>query len=190
MRFFTRSLLGAALVICSTPLARAENMSVGVGPTGEFFVIDGHPDLSTGFGGHIYFDYRWAPQISTQFSVDVTTQDGRNAESGDNNILLFGIPTIDFKYYMIKSTGRIDPYVGLGVGFFLVSEGSNGTNGTMAMGLGADVTVGADFYFTPQLSGNVRTTFHSIGLVNSPSGNNNGTGLFPLTTAASVAFHF
>ncbi|MBI4238268.1 MAG: hypothetical protein HY696_07625 [Deltaproteobacteria bacterium] len=184
-----RWVLSVCLAVIIPTIAWAENMSVGLGPTGHFFLIDGTPQLSPGFGGHVYFDYRWAPQISTQFGIDVTTEGGKGPQAGDNDILFFAIPTVDFKYYFVKSSGRIDPYALLGIGFFMTSEGS-ADNGTLAMGLGANAGVGVDLYFTPAVSANIGATFHSIGMIQSLSGANNGSGLFPVTASGSVAFHF
>ncbi len=185
-KIFLLAIVGSLCAIMHT--AHAENMSVGVGPSGHFYFVNGNPALSTGLGGHIFFDYRWAPQISTQFSVNVTTQDGKRANSGDNDLLLFSIPTVDFKYYFLKSGGRFDPYGLLGVGFFLISEGSR-SDGTFAVGFGADAGAGIDFYLTPTLSTNLAAVFHSIGMIGALKGDN-GSGLFPFATTGSLAFHF
>lgn len=184
---------GIALLACCCllgPIAvHAENMSVGIGPTGQFFLIDGNPQLGPGLGGHIFFDYRWAPQVSTQFTFHVTTENGKNGNAGDNDILFFTIPAITFKYYFIRDGGRFDPYGSLGVGLYMTSEGSR-SDGTLAFGFGANAGLGFDCYLTPQLSAKLESTFHSIGMINALRGNNNGAGLFPITAAGSIAFHF
>lgn len=187
-RHWVLLLLAFGLLTMSAP-AFAENMSIGVGADGNFYLIDGRPQLDPGVGGHIYFDYRFAPQLSSQVSVHVTTENGNGITAGDNGILYFAIPSVDFKYYLFQSSGRFDPYAMLGVGFYLVSEGEQ-RNGSMAVGFGANAGLGFDFYLSPALSANANIAFRSIGLIDAPSGANNGSGLFPLTTSGGLAFHF
>jgi hypothetical protein len=176
-------------LLAFNPQAAAENMSIGIGADGNFYLIDGRPQLEAGVGGHIYFDYRFAPQLAAMVSTHVTTEDGKGITAADGDILFFAIPSIDFKYYLFSSSGRFDPYAMLGVGFYLVSEGSQ-RNGTMAVGFGANAGLGFDFYISPALSANANVAFRSIGLIDAPSGANNGSGLFPLTTSGGLAFHF
>lgn len=168
--------------------AGAENMSVGMGATGNFFLIEGTPELKPGIGGHVYFDYRFAPQFSSQFTFGVSIQNGRDGNAGDNGLILLSIPTVSFKYYLMSNSGRIDPYLGVGVGLFLITEGSR-SDGTTSFGFGANAGAGIDVYLTPALSANLAGTFHSIGMIDS-FGSNNGKGLFPVTAAGGLAFHF
>lgn len=181
-------LVALTCVFIAPKAARAENMSVGVGADGNFYLVDGSPRLGPGVGGHIYFDYRFAPQLSAQFTIRVTTQDGTGPQAGDQSILSLAIPEIAFKYYLFQNSTRFDPYGQLGLGFHMVSEGSRG-DGTLAFGLGANVGIGADFYLTPALSLNTSLIFHSIGMIGS-TGANNGAGLFPLVASGGVAYHF
>ena len=176
------------ILCCATPVF-AENLSVGVGPTGNIFVIDANPQLNPGLGGHIYLDYRWSPQVSTQFSFFTTTQDGSGPNAGDSAILLFGLANVDFKYYPLSSPGKVDPYGLLGIGLYLTSEGSRG-DGTMAFGVGASVGIGLDWFLTEKLSLGTSATFRSVGMINAPTGANNGSAIFPLTLDGSIAFHF
>lgn len=181
----------AVLLVCLTTLPtsiHAENMSVGIGANGNFFLIEGTPELKPGFGGQVYFDYRFAPQFSSQFTFGVTIQNGRDGNVGDTGLILFSMPSVQFKYYLLPNSGRIDPYLGLGVGLHLITEGSR-SDGTTAFGFGANAGVGVDFYLTPALSATVSGTFHSIGMIES-FGSNNGKGLFPVTAAGGLAFHF
>lgn len=177
------------ILLCLGIHAHAENMSVGVGAAGNFYLVDGTPALGSGVGGGIYFDYRWAPQLSTQLSAFVTTQSGKDGHAGDDDILFLAIPSIDFKYYFLNDGGRIDPYGLLGIGFYMNSEGTQ-QNGTLAMGIGANLGVGSDFYLTPAISAYTNLVFRSIGMITSASGANNGDGMFPLTASGGVAFHF
>ncbi|MBI2343546.1 MAG: hypothetical protein HYV02_04360 [Deltaproteobacteria bacterium] len=174
---------------CFTPaLGTAENMSFGVGATGNFFLIEGHPQLDPGIGGHVYFDYRFAQHLSAQFLFGVEMQDGSGPNAGDGDIIFFTMPSVLLKYYFLPSAGRIDPFAAIGIGLHLTSEGSRG-DGTKAFGFGATAGLGLDCYFTPALSAYAVGTFNSIGMIDS-FGSNNGKGLFPVTARGGLAFHF
>ena len=180
--------LFAAILI--TPLAaNAENFTVGGGPMGNIFVIDANPELGPGVGGYLYFDYRWSPQISTQFNVIVTTEDGEGISNGDNGIEFLGIPTIDLKYYLLSSESHWDPYLMAGIGVYAISEGTVG-NGTFALGFGADAGLGLDYYFTEKWSLGLAASFRSIGLVDSTSGSNNGKAVFPFSMTGKKRIKF
>ena len=169
--------------------AYAQYYTVGVGPVGNIFVVDSNPQLSPGIGGYLFFDYRWSPQLSTQISVMVTTEDGEGVSNGDNGIEFLGIPTFDIKYYLISSVSRWDPYLLVGVGVYAISEGSR-DNGTMAVGVGANIGMGCDFYFNDRWSTGLTASFRSIGLIDSTKGTNNGKALFPVSLMGNVAYHF
>jgi hypothetical protein len=165
------------------------NFAVGLGPMGNVYVVDSNPELDLGVGGYVFFDYRWSPQFSTQFGVAVTTQDGKGISSGDDHIEFLGIPTFDLKFYILREPTRWDPYGLIGMGVYAVTEGSN-KNGTTAVGIGADLGLGTDFYITEQFSVGLAAIFRSIGLIDSTSGSNNGTALFPFSMMGNVAYHF
>lgn len=184
-----RALVVGLLCVGAALGAHAENMSVGFGGSGNFYLLDGHPELGTGVGGYAYFDYRWAPQISTQFSLNVTTQNGKGANVGDRDIMFLAVPSVDFKYYFQRSSSRIDPYALAGIGFYVTSEGTT-SDGTTATGFGANLGLGLDWYLTPALAATTSATLRSIALINTFSGNNNGTAIFPLTVSGGLAFHF
>jgi hypothetical protein len=167
----------------------AGNYSVGIGPIGNIYVVDSNPELDLGVGGYLYFDYRWSPQFSTQFGVVVTTQDGTGISAGDNGIEFLGIPTFDLKFYILSEPSRWDPYGLIGMGVYAVSEGSR-NNGTWALGIGANLGLGTDFYITERISVGLAAVFRSIGLIDSTSGANNGTALFPFSMMGNVAYHF
>lgn len=182
-------LVSAIFIFLFSSAGFAENFTIGGGPLGNIFIVDARPELDPGVGGQLFFDYRWSPQISTQFSIIVTTEDGKGANSGDNGIEFLGIPTIDLKYYLLSSESHFDPYLMAGIGLYAVSEGTAG-NGTFAIGAGANVGFGLDYYLTEKWSLGLAASFRSIGLVDSTSGNNNGTALFPFSLAGNVGFHF
>jgi outer membrane protein W len=156
---------------------------------GNIFVVDSNPELGPGVGGYLYFDYRWSPQLSTQISVIVTTEDGKGISSGDNGIEFLGIPTFDIKYYLISSVNRWDPYLMIGAGIYAISEGTT-SNGTVAVGIGANLGIGCDYYFNDKWSAGLTTSFRSIGLIDSISGSNNGTAAFPVSITGNAAYHF
>lgn len=165
------------------------NFSVGFGPVGNIYVVDSNPELDPGVGGYLYFDYRWSPQFSTQFGVLVTTQDGTGISAGDGGIEFLGIPTFDLKFYILREPSRWDPYGLIGIGVYATTEGSV-NNGTWALGVGADIGLGTDFYITEQWSVGLAAIFRSIGLIDSTGGSNNGTALFPFSIMGNVAYHF
>ncbi|MBI4126052.1 MAG: outer membrane beta-barrel protein [Deltaproteobacteria bacterium] len=165
------------------------NFSVGLGPVGNVYIVDARPELDPGVGGILYFDYRWTPQISTQFGVLVTTEDGTGISNGDNGIEFLGIPTFDLKFFVLSSPSRWDPYALIGLGVYAVSEGSV-NNGTVAVGVGANVGIGTDYYLTENLSLGFAGVYRSIGLIDSTSGANNGTALFPFSLMGNVAWHW
>lgn len=169
--------------------SHAENFSVTAGAMGNIYVVDARPQLDPGVGGYFAFDYRWAPEVSTTFSVLVTSQNGTGISTGNNNILVFGLPTIDFKYYPIPEASHFDPFVLAGLGFYLVSDGSGG-NGTQAAGMGAQAGLGCDFYFTQKISFQTLAVFRSIALIDAMSGSNNGTSIFPFSLQGGLSYHF
>jgi opacity protein-like surface antigen len=187
------SIIAAVAVALSSAAAWAEtssgNFTVGLGPVGNVYVVDSNPELDPGIGGYLYFDYRWSPQFSTQFGVIVTTQDGTGISNGDDGIEFLGIPTFDLKFYLFSEPSRWDPYGLIGIGVYAVTEGTN-KNGTTAVGVGADIGLGCDFYITEKFSVGLSGVFRSIGLIDSTSGPNNGTSLFPFSIMGNVAYHF
>ena len=143
--------------------------------------------MPPGVGGHVYFDYRWSPQLSTTITILVTTEDGTGPDRADKGIEFLGMPSFDIKYYFINRTSRWDPYIHTGIGWYVVTEGSV-NNGTMSMGLGANLGVGFDYYLNDTWSVGLGMAYRSIGLIESFGGP--GTAVFPLTLNGQVAFHF
>jgi len=165
------------------------NFSVGLGPVGNIFIVDAKPELDPGIGGIVYFDYRWSPQFSTQFGIIVSTEDGSGISDGDNGIEFLGIPTFDLKFYILSEPSRWDPYASIGMGVYAITEGTQ-SNGTTAVGIGANLGLGADFYITERLSLGMSAVFRSIGLIDATSGSNNGTAIFPFSMMTNIAYHF
>lgn len=185
-----KTILLTVLATCNfVATAFAENFTIGAGPTGAIYVVDANPELQPGVGGHIFFDYRWSPQISTQFTFTVTTQDGQGISKDKDDLLFFGIPSVDLKYYVLSSESHWDPYLMAGVGFYLMSKASKGGD-SPAVGFGADAGIGVDYYLTQKWSVGVNAQFRSIGLITSTTGSNNGTAIFPFTMNGNIAIHF
>ncbi|MBT3181865.1 MAG: outer membrane beta-barrel protein [Deltaproteobacteria bacterium] len=188
--FFCLSAIAVVLISGQAYAGSASgNFSVGLGPLGNIYVVDSNPQLDMGAGGYVFFDYRWSPQFSTQFGVVVTTQDGTGISNGDNGIEFLGIPTFDLKFYIFSEPSRWDPYGLIGMGVYAVTEGS-AKNGTTAVGIGANLGLGTDFYITEKWSVGLAAIFRSIGLIDSMGGSNNGTALFPFSMMGNVAYHF
>lgn len=185
--------LASIILMASISYAHAEasagNFSVGLGPMGNVYVVDTNPELDPGVGGYIYFDYRWSPQFSTQFGVLVTDQDGTGISKGNNDIVLLGIPTFDLKFYILSTPNRWDPYALIGMGVYAIAEGSARSGGT-AVGIGANLGLGTDYYVTEKFSFGLAAIFRSIGLIDSTTGPNNGKALFPFSMMGNVAYHF
>ena len=183
-------LFGIALcLLISNQALAVGNFTFGGGATGNIFVVDASPELDPGVGGHLYFDYRWSPQFSTQIGVVVTTEDGTGISNGDNGIEFLGIPTFDLKFYILKSDSRWDPYGLIGTGIYAVSEGTT-SDGTTAVGVGANLGLGIDYYLTEELSVGGSAIYRSIALIDSTSGSNNGTAIFPFSLQAGIAWHW
>jgi len=170
-------------------LSASGNFSFGVGPIGNIYVVDARPELDPGVGGQFFFDYRWSPQFSTQFGFFLSVQDGAGISSGDNDVLLLGMPTFDLKFYILSNPSRWDPYGLLGVGLFTLTEGTS-SNGTKGFGVGADVGIGTDFYVTERFSVGLTAIFRSIGIIDSTNRHDNGTALFPFSMMGNMAYHF
>ena len=187
--FATALLFAGSVALAAEGGNAAGNFTVGLGPAGNVYVVDSSPELDPGIGGYLFFDYRWSPQFSTQVGVIVTTQDGTGISAGDGGIEFLGIPTFDLKFYLFSEPSRWDPYGLIGLGVFAVTEGSQ-NNGTWALGVGADIGLGTDFYLSEKWSLGLQFIFRSIGLIDSTSGSNNGTALFPFSMLGNVAYHF
>ncbi len=164
------------------------NFAVKIGPVGNFYIVDSNTQLDPGIGGFIAFDYRFHPRFSMEVGVMATLQDGTGISNGDNDIILFGLPTFDLKYYFLGES-RWDPYALLGFGLYYLTEGSV-NNGSAAFGVGANIGLGLDYYITSQFSVGMSAIFRPIAMIESVNGPNNGSAQFPFSAAANFAYHF
>lgn len=169
----------------------SKNLTIGLMGMGNIQLLDTIPEFDPGPGGGIYFDYRFNQRFSITIDAWCTTHSGSGPSAGDNGIEFLGIPTFTIKlYFMDDETSRWDPYAGLGIGVFATSEGSveNGTNG---VGLGGQIEVGFDYYFSDLISAGFGGVFRSAGIITSLSNdNNNAIAIIPFTLMARLGFHF
>jgi hypothetical protein len=180
----------AGILLCASLSAEArQGFAVGLGPAGNIFLVDTVPVLDPGAGGYVYFDYRFQDQLSFQTSFIMTSQDGTNVSAGDNGILFLGMPTFDLKYYFLKEDPHWDPYIATGIGVYWLTEGSI-ANSSGGVGLGAQLGLGCDYYFTDQISAGFEGVFRSIGLITNTGTPSSSTALFPYSLLGNVAFHF
>jgi hypothetical protein len=153
---------------------------------GNFQLTNTFPDLNTGAGGGVAFEYRFNQHWGLQTSLSVFSHDGEGVSQGDNGILLLSIPNIDLKFYFRKAEHNFDPYASAGIGIDVLTGGSQGDNSGGA-GLGAQVGVGSDFYLMPWLSLGIATQFRTVGLIR---GQNQSSALIFLTALGNFTFHF
>ncbi len=174
--------------ILKAPTVQAHSgWTLGLQGIGNFFLTDSFPDLKTGPGAGLFFDYRfnqrWALETDFFFSV----HDGAGISTGDNDMILLGVPTVELKFYLRGSENpRIDPYLLAGLGVYVLTEGSIDDN-SGGVGLGGNFGFGVDFYATSRLSLGIAAKFRPIALIQS---NNQSTGLINLGLLGNLAFHF
>lgn len=183
-------ILSALTLLSSLRSAEArQGFAIGVGPLGNIFLIDTTPIMDPSIGGHFSFNYRFQDQIAFETTFFLTSQSGTNISTGDNGILFLGMPTFDIKYYLLKNDPRFDPYVATGLGVYWLTEGSI-SNTTGGLGLGTQLGVGFDYYFSDQVSTGFEGVFRSIGLIRNVSTPSASTAIFPYSLLANIAFHF
>lgn len=161
----------------------AGNFTIGLGPVGNFYFTNRRPEMNAGVGAHIYFDYRWSPELSTTASIEMLVQNGKDRDAGENNIVFMGIPTFDINYYFLTNPSRWDPYASVGVGYYVLTNGSR-TRG-MSSGVGAQIGGGVHYYISTKLSAGVAAQFRSIAMLGGGA-----TGTFPLSLLGKIGYHF
>lgn len=190
MKKYLLILSGLLSLLLLTRISEArQGFTVGFGPVGNIYLVDTIPVMDPGIGGHVFFDYRFQEQMAFETSFLISTQDGTNVSNNDNGILFLGMPTFDFKFYLLKNDPRFDPFVSTGVGLYWLTEGSVG-NSTGGIGLGAQIGVGFDFYITDPISVGFVGNFRSIGLITNLGTPSASTAIFPYSLQGNVAFHF
>lgn len=163
--------------------------TVGATVYGSFQLVETDPLVSPGIGGGLYWDYRANDRFSLQLEAFVITQDGRDSSSGEGSIEFFGMPTTTFKLYVMGKQYRFDPYIGAGVGFYWLTEGSAGDD-SGGLGLGAQIELGVDYHLHDNLVVTAGGTYRSIGLINSLDGANNAGVYMPYTLFGRIGYRF
>ena len=153
---------------------------------GNFFLTKSNPDLKIGPGGGLFFDYRFNQRWAIQTDLSVSFHNGKNASAGDQNILLLEVPSIELKFYMRSTEGKVDPYVSVGLGVYVLTEGSINNNSGGA-GMGGNVGLGVDFYIIEQLSLGIAAKFRPIAII---QGGGRSAGLINFGMIGMLAYHF
>lgn len=167
----------------------AFNKTVGGNIYGSFQLADTLPVVDAGIGGGVFFDYRFNERFSFMVESVLTFQDGKGRSAGDGGINFFGIPALTFKIYVVGAKYRFDPYVGLGIGLYGLTEGST-ENNTGGMGLGAQIEFGTDYLLTDNFLLGAGATFRSVGIINTLSGTSNATAYVPVTLFGRIGYRF
>lgn len=174
---------GADVTATKKYAGNAGNFTIGLGPIGNYYLTNRRPEMNMGIGANIFFDYRWSPELSTTTSIQMLVQSGKDRDAGENNIILMGIPTFDINYYFITNPSRWDPYASVGVGFYVLTNGSRGRG--LASGLGAQLGGGVNYYVSTKVSVGAQAQFRSIAMLGGGA-----TGSFPLSLLGRVGYHF
>lgn len=174
------------LSLFSTPAQARAGWSVGAIGMGNFFLTRSNPDLKIGPGGGLFFEYRFNQRWGIETDFFITVHNGQNASTGDNGIYFLGVPSLELKFYMLPRETWVDPYVLVGLGVYVLTEGSI-SNNTAGAGLGGNVGLGVDFYVLKNLSIGLAAKFRPIAII---QGNSQSTGLINFGMAGNVAFHF
>lgn len=177
------------LIASSNAFAQDYNKTIGGTVYGSIPLADTLPEVSMGIGGGMFFDYRFNERFSIMIESFFTTQDGKGRSNGEGSIEFMALPAVNFKLYLLNNSVSIDPYIGIGVGLYYMTEG-NASNSTGGFGMGAQVEVGLEYHVAENLLASVGGTYRSIGLINSLSGPANATVFMPYTLFGRIGYRF
>ncbi len=179
--------LSFAFISFKSEARSTKNSTVGLLGLGNIQLLNTTPEIQIGPGGGMYFDYRFNQRFSLTVEAWASIHNGTGRSNGDNSIMLLGVPTATIKmYFMDDEASKWDPYAGLGIGVYAIG-GSNGSNG---LGLGGQVALGFDYYFTDTFSTGFEGTFRSAGIITGTSGTNNATAIIDYSLIAKFGYHF
>lgn len=167
----------------------AYNRTVGGMIYGSVQLVDTLPIVDAGIGGGAFFDYRFNQRFSFQVESFIILQDGDRASLAEKGIEFFALPAGTLKIYPFKNTQRFDPYFGLGLGLYMLTEGDI-SNNTFGLGLGAQIETGVDINLADNLLLGVGGTYRSVGLLNSLSGTANASTYMPYTLFGRIGYRF
>lgn len=156
---------------------------------GSVQLVDTLPTLDPGIGGGVFFDNRFNDRFSIAIEAFAITQDGDGASGAENSIEFLGIPTATIKLYLLGATSKFDPYIGIGIGVYALTEGSI-DNSSFGLGIGAQIETGLDYVLTDTLALSVGGVYRSVGLLNSLSGTANATTYMPYTLFGRIGYKF
>lgn len=165
------------------------NRTVGGTIYGSIQLVDTLPIVGPGIGGGAFFDYRFNQMFSFQVESFIILQDGARASAAEGSIKFFAMPTGTLKIYPLKNATKLDPYFGIGLGLYMLTEGDIGNN-TFGVGLGAQIETGLDINLTDNLLFGVGGTYRSVGLLNSFSGTANASTYMPYTLFGRIGYRF
>lgn len=179
------------LTISSTSQAYEPTFARTLGGSiyGSFQLVDTLPIVDPGLGGGLFFDYRFNQRFAMELEAFVIFQDGDKASAGEGGISFYGIPTGTLKMYFLSNATKLDPYFGVGLGVYMLSEGGIDNN-TFGVGLGAQIAVGLDYNLTDHLVLSAGGTYRSVGLINSLNGTSNASTYMPYTLFGRVGYRF
>lgn len=156
---------------------------------GSVQLVDASPLVDAGIGGGVFFDNRFNNRFSLQLEAFGITQDGSKSSRSEGSIEFLGIPTATVKLYFLGAISKFDPYVGVGIGLYMLTEG-NVENNTFGLGIGAQIETGLDYLITDTLMLGVGGTYRSVGLLNSLSAPANATTYMPYTLFGRIGYKF
>lgn len=156
---------------------------------GSIQLVDTTPIVDPGIGAGAFFDYRFNQRFSLTTEAFVTFQDGDGASTAEGSILFFALPASTLRLYFLNSTSKLDPYLGIGLGLYYLTEGSVNNNSS-GFGLGAQVEVGLDYNLSDNFLVTVGGTYRSVGLINSFSGTANASTYMPYTLFGRIGYRF
>jgi hypothetical protein len=181
-----------ALFLSSAFYHKAEarqGFGIGLGPIGNIFLIDTIPIMSPGVGGHVFFDYRFHEFVAFSTGFMISSQDGTNVSSNDNNILFLGMPEFNVKFFFLTNEPVFDPFLKVGLGLYFLTEGSS-SNNSGGVGVGSQLGLGFDYYLTEIISLGFEGVFRPTAVITDFGTPSNSSAIFPYTLSGNVAFHF
>lgn len=169
--------------------ASSYNKTIGGMILGSIQLVDTLPVVDPGIGGGAFFDYRFNDRFSITVESFFTTQDGTGRSSGEGSIEFLCVPATTFKIYLANADAKIEPYFGIGVGIYYLTEGDV-SNSTSGIGIGAQIEVGLDYDIANNLMLGVGGTYRSVGLVNGLTGASNATTFMPYNLFGRIGYRF